>query len=196
MNKMARQGKRPAWLFRLAFSAATAVLLCAGARPLSASAAAERPFYSDQIIYEHACDTARSGERDFAFLGFYSLLRYGPASAYHAPALFAVGEYFYRQGMWRDAEIYFREFAAAYPENKAYVFALAYLSAIARQKSDTRARQVIQRTILEVPRLSPARRDFKEISYISALQSGYRARFSIGRVEFYCEGRVYEHFSF
>lgn len=70
---------------------------------------------ADKNLYDSGVKEARAGSLHFAFMHFSELLREFPDSSFVSDALFAMGEYYYISGDYRDAKKIFSRFTSQYP---------------------------------------------------------------------------------
>ncbi len=147
-------------------------------------------------IYKQGITAAKSGSLDLAFMYFKTLVDSYPESAYYTEALFAMGEYYFSiSGYSRAADMFSRCIEAG-EEDEADPFALAYLLNIAKKKEKQELAELIKNKIISLKQVTLLFRDYKEISYFSPLQKGYRALFYIDRIEFYVNEKLFGEFSY
>lgn len=142
-------------------------------------------------IYSKAVEAAKSGEINFAFMHFRSLLANYPASKYRESALFASGEYYFLLGAYRDAIQAFLGFLSDYPDSRAKPFVLMYLLKIAQRQQAGSLVKDLQQQIVTLQQLSFLFRNSKEYKYQSPLYRKHRVVYYIDKVEFYIEGELF-----
>lgn len=147
-------------------------------------------------IYSRALEAIKSGDIDFAFLYFHSLLTNYPESKYTQEALFATGEYYFLIADYRDAAAAFIRFVGDYPNSKAKPFALAYLLKIAEKGSQESLVKNLENKIATLQRLSLLFRKFKEYKYRSPLYRKHRVIYYVDKVEFYIDGQLFAKISY
>jgi hypothetical protein len=151
---------------------------------------------TDAQIYSMAVKAAQSGELDFSFMHFRSLLRNTRNSKYKERALFAIGEYFYLNAGYSDAASAFEQFISDYPNSRGYIFALAYLFKIAKIRGDAPLVKNLEKKILTHKQQSFLFSNFKEYKYNSPFCRKHRAVYYIDRIEFYVDGEFFAKISY
>jgi outer membrane protein assembly factor BamD (BamD/ComL family) len=150
----------------------------------------------DGQIYSMAIREAKSGNIDFAFMHFRSLLRNYPDSKYAHDGLFAVGEYYFITADYKNAAEAWSNFINDYPDSKGLPFALMYLLRIAEIRRDAPLLEKLKNKIISLKQLTFLFQESKGYTYKSPLRKKYRMIYYIGRVEFYVEDELFEKISY
>ena len=146
---------------------------------------------NDAQDYAGAKQAAKSGDKDFAFMQFHSLLRLSTTSPYYHDALFAVGEYYYSVANYYDSYKAFAEFVELYPRSEALPFAVVYLLKM-EQKQKQQESYDLEKKVITFKQLSLLFSEYKEYPYTSPLSTEYKAVYYIDRVEIYTNGVLFE----
>jgi len=147
-------------------------------------------------VYSKAVNFARAGQGDFAFMQYNELLRNYPASKYRGKALFATGEYYFRESGYNKAISAFQTFLVENPDSKEKLYALAYLLNIANQENNELLAVDLRKQIIELQQVSFIFRKKKEIAYRSPLYQNHKAVIHINKIELYVEGELLAKVSF
>jgi len=147
-------------------------------------------------LYSTARAAARMEEYDAAFLSFRDLLENYPESRYASRSLFAVGEYYFLNGNYREAAPIFLELVNDDPEAKNAVFCLAYLLKIAQNNEDQELIAKLEHAIVTFHQLSLVFRESKQFSYRSSLSRRHKVIYYIDKVEFYVNGELFAQISY
>ena len=150
----------------------------------------------DRELFDHAVQSAKSGDKDFAFMYYTQILRDYPKSQFVEAALFARAEYYAFLPDYKQAVVLFNRLLKEYPNSKARLFALGHLLRIAEIQKDTHRIQELKKEITSFKQVSFVFRDFKEFQYLSPFSGKYSAIFRIDTVEFYLEGELFAKVSF
>ena len=151
---------------------------------------------SNAQLYETAKQAVKSGDREYAFMCFRSILHRTFKSQYHREALFATGEYFYSIGDYRSAEKSFSDFIDYYSEDKALPFAIVYLLKINNYMQIQKASEDLRKQAITFKQLSLLFSEFKELTYTSAFNLHYKAIYFIDRIEIYINEELFEKIYF
>ncbi|MBI4845092.1 MAG: hypothetical protein HY810_01225 [Candidatus Omnitrophica bacterium] len=146
----------------------------------------------DAVLYNHARQAVLSGEIDFAFNYFYSLLQYSASSRYYQDAVFACGEYYFLNNDYYVSSKMFTDFIKACPQSEAFPFAIVYLKKMAASLEEANAAYDFKKNIIKFKQLSLLFSEFKEYEYVSPLGLKYKALYYIDRAEFYINGELFE----
>ncbi len=150
----------------------------------------------DALLNKRAVKAARSGDLDFAFMNYRSILLRYPRSPFAQQALFAKGEYYYSLPDFPQARLVFEEYVKKYPESEAKMFALVYLMKIALADQDQATADELSRELINLKQVSLVFRDFKEYSFLSPMNNQYRAVFHIDKIEIFLNGEPFAEISY
>ena len=150
----------------------------------------------DRELYDHAVRSAKSGDKDFAFMYYTQILRDYPKSQITESVLFAQAEYYAFLPDYKQASALFNRFIREYPNSKTKLFVLGHLLRIAEIQKDPQRIQELKKEITTFKQVSFVFRDFKEFKYISPCSGKYSAIFRIDTVEFFLEGELFAKVSF
>jgi len=145
----------------------------------------------DGKIYKQACQSARAGRVDAAFMDYRAILRDFPSSKYAEKAAFAEGEYYFWMPEYRQSMISLNEFVQKYPESDAKLFALAFLLKMAEGKNDEAFAKVLRQQIIEFKNISLIFKKYDEYAYRSPLYKEYKAIYHIDKVEFLVDQELF-----
>jgi len=146
--------------------------------------------------YSKAVKFAKAGQSYFAFMHYSNLLRNYPISKYREKALFATGEYYFRESGLEEAETAFKMFLSEYPDSKERLYALAYLLNIANQDENKLFVQDLENQIINLQQVSFVFRKSKEIAFRSPLYKNHKVVIHIDKIEFYVEGELFAKVSY
>jgi TolA-binding protein len=147
-------------------------------------------------LYGSAIKESRAGNKEFAFLQLFSLVRTYPGSKYLENALFAIGEYHFQNNNSIDASDVFSQILEKFPDSKSTVFAMAYLLRIAQDRDAGELAENLEKAIATFHKLSLVFRNSKEFIYKTAFGSKYRAVYYIDKVEIYKDGELFAQVSY
>ncbi|OGX31863.1 MAG: hypothetical protein A3D27_00025 [Omnitrophica WOR_2 bacterium RIFCSPHIGHO2_02_FULL_46_37] len=150
----------------------------------------------DGQIYSTAIREAESGNIDFAFMYFRSLLRNYPDSKYTHDASFAIGEYYFIAADYKNAAEVWSNFINDYPDSKGLPFALMYLFRVAGIRRDASLVEKLKNKIIGLKQLTFLFRESKGYTYKSPLRRKYRMIYYIDKVEFYVDDKLFEKISY
>lgn len=150
----------------------------------------------DRQIYSMAIREAESGNMDFAFMHFRSLLRNYPDSKYTQDASFAIGEYYFIAADYKNAAEVWSTFINDYPDSKGLPFALLYLLKLAEIRRDGSLVEKLKNKIIGLNQLTFLFRESKGYTYKSPLRRKYRMIYYIDKVEFYVDDKLFEKISY
>ncbi|MBM3248850.1 MAG: outer membrane protein assembly factor BamD [Candidatus Omnitrophica bacterium] len=153
-------------------------------------------YSQDKELYNKATKLARDKKIDFAFSYLDMVVNIYPKSRFFENSLFSCGEYYFISGDRYSAKNIFKKFIALLPESKAKPFALAYLLKIAELDKKQDIVDNLQKEIISFKQVSLVFRDFKEYSYLSALNKEYKIVYFIDSVEIYIDGNLFEKIPF
>jgi Outer membrane lipoprotein len=145
---------------------------------------------SGEEEYLQAKNSVKSGDQEFAFMHFISLLKNNPESEHRQEALFATAEYFFRVGDYVDAFSASKEFLEEYPYSKMRIFTLLYLFKISQIWNKDQLAKDIEKQIIDSRRIILLFKDVQEDKYTSPLGINYTLRYYIDRLEFYSDGKL------
>ncbi len=147
-------------------------------------------------LYATAVDEAKNGNYEFSFLHLHSLVSTFPESKHLENALFAIGEYHFRENNFADAADSFSQLLEKFPDSMSTVFAMAYLLRIAQARQLENLTADLEKTIATFHKLSLVFRNSKEFTYKSILQNKYKAVYYIDKVEIYKNGELFAQVSY
>ncbi len=147
-------------------------------------------------VYSKAVKFAKAGQSDFAFTQYSKLLRNYPTSKFRDQALFAIGEYYFKNFGFKQAAEAFQTFIDEYPDSDERLYALAYLLNIAKKDSNESFAQSLEKQIIDLQQVSFVFRNSKEIAYRSPLYQNYKAIVHIDKIELYVEGELFAKVSY
>jgi len=150
----------------------------------------------DGKLYKKGLYFARSGQAEFAFMQYRTILLKYPDSRYREDATFAMGEYFFAVNDRVAAKEKFTEYVRDFPEGKGKIFALAYLLKIAGLEEDKDSSQKLRNDIITFRQISLVFRNYKEYTYRSPLNKNYRALFLIDKIEISLQGAEFVEISY
>jgi len=163
---------------------------------LSSSCAFAISFSEEGRLYSDAITAATQKDYDVAFANLHTLINVFPHTKLMDRALFALGEYYFSEGDYYDAELTFKHFAHDYPRAKGYLFAMAYLREIARLKGQENEAAAFNKDIISFMQVSLLFRDYKSYKYISPMRKRYKAVYFIDKVEFYKDDKQFSVLSY
>jgi len=152
--------------------------------------------FAEARLYSKALKFAKSGQEYFAFMQYNNLLRNYPESKYRERALFATGEYYYRESDLKQAETMFKTLLSEHPDSKEHLYTLAYLLSIADKNNDRPFVEDLEKQIINLQQVSFIFRESKEIAYRSPLYQNYKAVIHIDKIEFFVEGKLFAKVSY
>jgi len=176
--------------FKKILVAATLVYIFSTPRTFAFSFSEEGRLYSDAI------SAAKQKDYDIAFANLHTLVNTFPHTKLMDRALFALGEYYFSEGDYYDAEHIFKHFAHDYPKSRGYLFAMAYLREIARLKGLDSEAAEFNKDIISFMQVSLLFRDYKTYKYISPMHKRYKAVYFIDKVEFYRDDKQFSVLSY
>lgn len=147
-------------------------------------------------LYYKGVETARFGDKDFAFMYFRMFLRGHPKSELAEGALFSLGEYYFEVFDYYDTKKTFSRFIASYPKSVAKIFALAYLLEVARDEGNQDLEEKLTKEIVTSKQLSLLFSEFKKHTYTSSFSKKYTAIFFIDKVEIYVDEEFFSKISY
>lgn len=131
---------------------------------------------------------SRQKNYDFAFMHFNSILRQYEESNYAEKALFAKGEYYFKNENFKTAKKTFGKFIEAYPQSEARDFAFMYLYAIANHDQNADLENKYRYELVSSKQLSFTFRDYQEFIHTSALNHKLLLRYYIDKIDFLIDG--------
>ena len=152
--------------------------------------------FEDRKLYSMGVEAASSGKKDLAFIHFDSLVSKFPNSRLSEHALFAIGEYYYAIADLRDSDKIFNEFIKSYPDSKAKIFALAYLLEMAKSENNKSQVEEIEKEIMGLKRTSFLFKTLKNYKFTSALRVRHKAAYSVDKIEFFIDGKLFTTLSY
>ena len=156
-----------------------------------AVSATETKFYLSE-----ARKAAQTGQIDFAFMNYRSLLREQPESSDKLQALFAMGEYYFLQTDFLQAELFFKEYLQGSRDPNGCLFAKFYLWKMAGAGHDKYLTSQLVKE-LKMPKAHTfIFRDSEEYIYKSPLNRKHLAVYFIDKIEFYVEGNLLAQVSY
>jgi TolA-binding protein len=147
-------------------------------------------------LYSTAINDAKNGDYAFSFLHLHSLITTYPQTKHLESALFAIGEYHFKDNNLSDAADSFSELLEKFPDSKSTVFALGYLLKIAQSRNEQDLCANLEKAIATYHKLSLVFRNSKEFTYNSMLRNKYKVVYYIDKVEFYKEGELFAQVSY
>lgn len=153
-------------------------------------------YSQDKEFYYKAVKLARDEKIDFAFSYLDMVVNIYPKSRFFENSLFSCGEYYFISGDRYSTKNTFDKFVALLPNSKAKPFALVYLLKIAEEEKKQDIVESLQKQIISFKQVSLVFRDFKEYSYLSALDKEYKIIYFIDRAEIYIDGDLFAKIPF
>lgn len=150
----------------------------------------------DALLNAKGKEFAKSGNIDFAFMQYHALLANYPQSKFKEQAVFALGEYNYALGNYKETERLFKDHLTAFPNSAGKFFALAYLFKIAELNTDDQGLENYKKEIVNFKQVSLVFRKSKEYAFISPLNHKYRAVVGIDTIEFYVNEELFAKISY
>ena len=147
---------------------------------------------SDAVLYQTAKKAAATGDNDYAFMCFRSIINSSSRSKFYKEALFSTGEYYYSIGDYRNADRSFSSFLDAYSKDEAFPFAIAYLLRIDAQTRISKTTDDLRKKLITFKQLSLLFSEFKELTYKSPLNLHYKAIYFIDSIEIYINEELFE----
>lgn len=145
---------------------------------------------SGEEEYSRAQNAVKSGDKEFAFMHFLSVLKNNPGSKHRQEALFATAEYFFHVCDYGDAFSALEEFLEDYPYSKMRPFALLYLLKIAQIWQEGQLARDIEMRIINSKRIILLFKDAQEYKFKSPLGINYKLIYYIDRLEFYLDDKL------
>ena len=142
-------------------------------------------------LYATAVSEAKAGNFEFSFLHLHSLISSYPKSKYLENALFAIGEYHFKDNNFADAADSFSELLEKFPDSQSTVFALVYLLKIAQARQVENLPANLEKAIATFHKISLVFKNFKEFTYSSAFRNKYKAVYYIDKVELYKDDELF-----
>lgn len=142
----------------------------------------------DRALYRQAMRAVKEKNFNSAFMDFKIFLEENPESKLAEGALFALCEYYFENSDYYDAFYAFNRFLKEHPQSKARIFALVYLSEIARQENNQELAEKLEKAIISSEQIALLFRESKEFRFRSPFLKNYKAVYFIDRVEFYIDG--------
>jgi hypothetical protein len=140
--------------------------------------------------YSQAQNAVKSGNQEFAFINFRSVLKNNPKPNHREKALFATAEYFFLVSDYSDAFSSLQEFLQDYPYSKMRTFALFYLLKISQIWQEEQLAKDIEKQIINSKRVILLFKDTREYKLKSPLGINYKLIYYIDRLEFYSNGKL------
>ena len=165
---------------RIAFFV-TAIVLC-GAASARAQNAGE--------LYREGLHAARTGQQEFAFMNYHSIVAQEKASKYRDEALFGCGEYYFGGKSYQEAQRMFTAYVTEYPMGRGVPFALAYLYKLTDEFGMPGDLNALKKQLITYAQLSLVFREFKEFAFRSPMNTPYSARYYIDRIEMSRQGEA------
>jgi outer membrane protein assembly factor BamD (BamD/ComL family) len=141
--------------------------------------------------YALACQAAKSGNKEAAFLSFLDISRQHLKSKIHEDALFAVGEYYFEIADYRDAFNAFNKFSRDYSESKKKPFAVFYLYKTAQLWGKETLEKEFREEIINLKQVVLVFSQAKEYKYTSPFCIKYKLAYYIDKVELYVNGELF-----
>jgi outer membrane protein assembly factor BamD (BamD/ComL family) len=140
--------------------------------------------------YSRAKSAVKSGDQEFAFMHFLTVLKENPNSKHREEALFATAEYFFLISDYSDAFSELKEFIEDYPNSKIRTFALLYLLKISQIWREDQLARDIEKQIINSKRVVLLFKNTQEYKFKSPLGINYKLIYYIDRLEFYWDGKL------
>lgn len=147
-------------------------------------------------LYSKAVHFAKREQRDFAYMQYNQLLRDFPKTKFREQALFATGEYYYRELNLKQAKKAFEAFLEEFPESEGRIYGLAYMLGLAVEGGDETLIEDLEKKIIHQQQVSLVFRDKKEVAYLSPLHQEYKTVIHIDKIEFFVEGELFAKVSY
>jgi len=146
----------------------------------------------DSTVFFKARESARQGQRDFAFMHYRTIIRNYPQSKYKIPALFALGEYYFLAADHKKSMDYFNQYIKQTKDENGKLFALLYLLQFAKKFGQEDRIEEIHYEMVALKRQSFLFKKFREYQYRSPLHRLHKALYEIDNIQFFVEGILYE----
>jgi outer membrane protein assembly factor BamD (BamD/ComL family) len=143
---------------------------------------------SGEEEYSQAQNAVKSGDREFAFLHFLSVIKNDPKSIHREKALFATAEYLFLVCDYGDTFNRLQEFLEDYPYSKMRTFALLYLLKISQIWQEEQLAKDIEKQIINSKMIILLFKNNQEYKLKSPLGLNYKIIYYIDRLEFYLNG--------
>lgn len=150
--------------------------------------------WADEDEYLRAKSFVKSGDKDFAFIKFLTIVNEKPNSRYRQQALFAVAEYYFTASDYIDAFEALRKFIQNYPDSQMRPFALVYLLKISQAWQKDSLAKNIESQIKNLKKVVLVFKDTKEEKFISPLGINHKIVYYIDRIQFYLDGKLQAQF--
>lgn len=147
-------------------------------------------------LYLKAVKFAKARQEHFSFMHYNKLLRGFPSSKYRERALFAVGEYYFKNSNLQEAAKTFQVFLDEYPDSEGRLYVLACLLNITQKGKADLSVEDLEKQIIDLQQVGLIFRESKEVSYRSPLYQNYKVITHIDKIEFYLEGEFFAKVSF
>ncbi|MGE5308207.1 MAG: outer membrane protein assembly factor BamD [Deltaproteobacteria bacterium] len=144
----------------------------------------------DKKIFNRGVDYVAEGDINAAFMTFHTLVSSYPGSSYTEQAMFAMGEYYYGVGDYRDATNAFWGLLNQFPDSDSKVFCLAYLLEMARKEKKPTV-QSFEQALSDSQRLIFLFKDSKELKYGSIFSKAYKAVYHIDKLEIFVDDTLF-----
>lgn len=144
-----------------------------------------------QEEYANALQSAKAGDKEFAFMNFLYVARNDPSSTHREKGIFAIGEYYYLSSNYIDAFNTFKQFLNDYPDSKMRPFALFYILKLAGITGDDALAKEITKQIINQERVILLFKKSKTYTFRSPLGIQYRLVHYIDRLECYIDGKLH-----
>lgn len=140
--------------------------------------------------YRLAKNAVNSGNREFAFMHFSSVLKNDSNPLHLREALFATGEYYFLNSNYTDAFGALKEFVKNYPDSEMQPIAFFYLLKISQYWKNDHLAESIEKQIIGLNRVVLLFKETREYNFKSPMGMDYKLIYYIDRIEFYSNGKL------
>lgn len=153
-------------------------------------------FNSADRLYQDSKIFVREGKPDFAFMSFNELLRQSPDYRHAQEVKFAIAEYYYDRGDYKNSLREFVNFIKVYKTSKLTVFAKAFLYKIINdvewmQSSDAvSVAQEIKKEFFSKPAFFVFS-EFKEKKMVSLLSNKYILKEYVDKIDIFRNDKIF-----
>ncbi|MCD4778988.1 MAG: hypothetical protein K8S27_00350 [Candidatus Omnitrophica bacterium] len=166
----------------------TMIVIMTGLFVLSASSVDAGNY---KVAYARAKKAAVSGNMDFAFMNYRSVLRSNPNGKYRVNALFAIGEYYFSMDQTDEAKMYFKDYLSSSENTNGKLFALIYQLRLAQKSRNIQLIKKIEKDVVLFQQQSFIFKKSKEYLYMSPMNREHKAVYAIDKIRFYMEGALF-----
>ena len=150
----------------------------------------------DKQLYLKAKQFAKGGQYDFSFMQYRAIVQEYPISKYKDEAMFAVCEYYYSNGMLKEARDSFRNYIKETKDFSSKLAAYFYLLKIAKKFGDKNWQEELEKKIVDLRTHNFIFEDSKQYNFRSALGRTYKVVYTISRIELFIDDTSFEKLIF